>query len=204
LGIPVVIAASNEDTAYKVTYVGSDNSALGADLAESVGKLTPPNSKVAVIDIQEGMRAVDLRKHALLQTLSQSFSHLQIAQVPFPDSAELNFEESNLQSMMKNALRQSLKSQPEIKALVALDENSTKVAWQVLEAMPSSKRPLLFGVSVDPDLIKACRSGKIAALAVQNARKMGAGSVQAIMGFKEGSRPAQQVLIPYKIIHAES
>ena len=49
--------------------------------------------------------------------------------------------------------------------MVALDENSTKAAWQVIEQIPENKRPLLFGVSVDPDLVELCHQGKIAALA---------------------------------------
>lgn len=201
-GIPVVIAASNEDTAYKVTYVGSDNEAMGTDLAKWVGKLTPPNGKVAVVNIQEGMRSVDLREHALLETLSQSFSTLPIIQTQFPEDDALNYEESNLQSKIKTSLLQCLKNQSDVKAVVALDENSTKMAWQVLKVIPGSKRPLLFGVSVDPDLIAACRKGEIAALAVQDAAKMGAESVRAIAQFKDGNRPPQQVLIPYKIISA--
>lgn len=206
--IPVVIAASNEDTAYKVTYVGSDNTAIGVDLAKQVGKLTPqshsrpPNSKVLVVDIQPGMRSFDLRKHALMQTLLQSSPNLSVAQTQFSDENELNYEESYLQSKIKESLRKSLKEESYVTAVVALDENSTKTAWHVLELIPAEKRPLLFGVSVDPDLVKLCHQGKIAALAVQDAHKIGAESVQAIVGFKDGKRPPQQVLIPYKIISA--
>jgi len=202
--IPVVIAASNEDTAYKITYVGSDNAAIGVDLAKQVGKRTPPKSKIMVVNIQAGMRAVDLRQHALLQTLSQSFPNLPIVQTQFPDDKKLNFEESNLQDKIKQSLRKSLKEESDVKAVVALDENSTKMAWQILEVIPANKRPLLFGVSVDPDLMKLCHQGKIAALAVQNAQKIGAESVQAIVGYKDGKRPPQQVLIPYKIISVGS
>jgi ribose transport system substrate-binding protein len=199
-GIPVVIAGSNEDTSYKVTYVGSDNEALGADLAQRVGKLTPPKGKVAIVNIQAGMRSVDLRQHALLETLSQSFSDLPVVQTQFPQDGELNYEESNLQSKIKTSLQQCLKAQPDVKAVVALDENSTKTAWQVLQAIPVGKRPLLFGVSVDSNLIAACRKGQIEALVVQDAAKMGAESVRAITEFKDGTRPPQQVLIPYTII----
>jgi ABC-type sugar transport system substrate-binding protein len=201
-GIPVVIAASNEDTAYKATYVGSDNEALGADLAKSVGKLTPSNGNVVIVNIQAGMRSVDLRQHALQETLSQSFPNLLITQTQFPEEDDLNYEESNLQSKIKTSLLQCLKEQPDVKAVVALDENSTKAAWQILKVFPENKRPLLFGVSVDADLIAVCRKGEIAALAVQDAAKMGAESVRAIAEFKNGNRPPQQVLIPYKIISA--
>ncbi|MEO6907700.1 MAG: substrate-binding domain-containing protein [Abditibacteriaceae bacterium] len=202
MDIPVVIAVSNEDTSYKITYVGSDNAALGTDLAKWVGKLTPPNSVVAVINIQEGMRSVDTRQHSVLETLSQSFPMLQISQVPFPAQDVLNYEESNLQKIIKNSLREFLKSQPTVKAVVALDENSTLAAWQILKGIPENQRPLLFGVSVNLDLIAACRNGKIAALAVQDARKMGAESTKAIIEFKGGTRPPKEVLIPYKMIHA--
>lgn len=202
--IPVVIAASNEDTSYKATYVGSDNAAMGVDLAKLVGKMVPPDSQVAVINIQAGMRSVDLRQHALLETLAQSFSNLPITQTQFPTGDLLNYEESNLQRKISDSLLQCLKDQPDVKAVVALDENSTTAAWRVLEAIPHEKRPRLFGVSVDPKIIAACRQGKIAGLAIQDASKMGAESVQAIVGFKQGTRPLQQILIPYKIISAGS
>jgi ribose transport system substrate-binding protein len=202
LAIPVVIAASNEDTAYKVTYVGSDNTAMGADMAKLVGKRTPRNGKVGFINIQAGMRSVDLREHALLENLSGNFSGLTVEQTRFPEDEDLNFEEANLQSKIKESLRQFLKEEPDVKAIVALDENSTKAAWQILKVIPQSKRPLLFGVSADAELIAACREGKIAALVVQDARRIGADSVQAIVGFKDGKRPPQQVLVPYKIISA--
>lgn len=204
LAIPVVIAASNEDTSYKVTYVGSDNTAMGADIANLVGKLTPRNGKVGVINIQTGMRSVDLREHALLETLSGNFSSLTVEQTRFPEDEDLNYEEANLQSKIKESLRKYLKEQPDVKAIVALDENSTKAAWQVLQAIPKSHRSLLFGLSADADLIAACHQGKIAALVVQNARQIGAESVQAIVGFKKGKRPPQEILIPYKIISTES
>lgn len=198
--IPVVVAASNEDTAYKVTYVGSDNIALGKDLATWIAKLTPPKSKIAIVNIQAGMRSFDLRKHEVLQALSQS--DLLISQTPFSEGKGLNYEESNLQDKMRDSLQQHLKDEPEIKAVVALDENSTKAAWQVLTAIPEKNRPLLFGVSVDPDLIKLSQEGKIAALAVQDAHAIGAESVKVIVGFKNGKRPKQEIFIPYKIISA--
>jgi ABC-type sugar transport system substrate-binding protein len=138
----------------------------------------------------------------LLDTLSHSFPNLQITQVPFPEKDDLNFGESNLQQMLNSSLRQFLQKQTDVTAVVALDENSTLAAWRVLSALPANKRPLLFGVSVEPDLLKACHAGKIAALAVQNPRKMGALSVQAILKFKSGNRPAPEISVPYQIIHA--
>ena len=202
--IPVVVAASNEDTQFKVTYVGSDNSALGADLAKEVGRLTSPKGKVLVINIQQGMRAVDDRQHALQQSLSRDFPGLQIAQTAFPGDAILNFTESNLQAKITHSFRESLNREANISAVVALDENSTRAAWETLQSLPETSRPLLFGVSVGSDLIQLSRQGKIAALAVQDASKIGAESVNAIVQFKTANRPREQILIPYTIISDES
>lgn len=204
LNIPVIIAASNEDTSYQMTYVGSDNAAVGVDLAKAVGKLTPPNSKVVVINTQPGMRSVDLRGHSLQETLSQSFPNLAVSQTQFPDDGDLNFEESNLRSKIRQSLLEYLRTQTGVKSVVALDENSTQVAWQVLETIPKDSRPLLFGVTVNAHLISACRHGRIAALVVQDARRIGSESVRAISEYKNGKRPPQEVLIPYKVVSAGS
>lgn len=201
MGLPVVLAGSNEDTASKLAYVGSDNVKMGTELAQWVGKLTPPQSTVAVMDIQHGMRSVDLRRHALQEKLSGSFPALQVQSVPFHPGNELNFIASNLQKIMSQSLKAYLQENHQIGSIVALDGNSTIAAWHVLQQLPSAKRPLLFGVSVDPDLVKASKQGDIAALAVQDPDKMGELSVEAIIAFIAGRRPASKITVPYQMYH---
>lgn len=208
MNIPVVIADSEEDTAMQLSFVGSDSSAMGMALAQWVGKLTAPPSTVAIVGTPTGMRSIDMSQHALQQTLAQSFPSLRVAQIPFPEDTDLNYDEAGLQTAMQNSVRQFLQKsngtgQSKIGAVVALSEDATIAAWRVLQAMPPGNRPRFFGVSVDPDLLNACRKGEIAALVVQNPHQIGALSVQAITQFIDGGqRPQQQVFVPYQIMHA--
>lgn len=207
MNIPVVIADSNEDTAMKLSFVGSDSSAMGAVLAQWVGKFTSPKSTVAIVGMAPGMRAMDMSQHALQQTLAQAFPSLQVAQIPFPGDTDLNYDEAGLQTAMQNSVRQFLQKsngvgQSKIGAIVALSEDATVAAWRVLRTIPLNNRPRFFGVSVAPDLINACRKGEITALVVQNPHQIGALSVQAIIQFIGGRRPQQQLFVPYQIVHA--
>lgn len=207
MDIPVVIADSNEDTAMKLSFVGSDSSAMGAALAQWVGKLTPSQSTVAIVGMAPGMRAADMSQHALQQTLTQSFPSLQVAQIPFPGDTDLNYDAVSLQTGMQNSVRQFLQKsngagQSKTGAVVALSEDATIAAWNVLRTIPLNSRPRFFGVSVDPDLINACRKGEITALVVQNPHQMGTLSVQTIIQFIGGQHPQQQIFVPYQILHA--
>src|SRR5690606_11551620 len=121
--------------------VGSDHEAIGRDLAEVVGKRTPPDSNVVIVNVQTGMRSVDLSKHQLLQALSQSFPNLTVSQTQFASDKDLNFEESHLQEVIANSLKEYLKPHTDVTSVVTLDENSTKAAWKVLEEMSGNKRP---------------------------------------------------------------
>jgi len=198
LGIPVVVAASNEDTMHQLTYVGSDNSAMGKDLAKWVAQQTPQGGDIAVMKTQQGMRSVDTRLHALLEELGGK----PVQQIAFSADRDLNYQEGNLQKIMASALQKYLQQNATVASVVALDENSTKAAWNVLQQIPEAKRPRLFGVSMEPHLLKECHAGKIAVLVQENPYKMGELSVASIFEFIDGKKPQQQVFVPYEIVHA--
>jgi|GEM_PF-6614062 len=198
LGIPVVVAASNEDTTHQLTYVGSDNTALGKDLAQWVAQQTPDGGKIAVMKTQPGMRSVDMRLHELLGELDGK----PLQQIAFPADRDLNYQAINLQKIMADTLQKYLQQNANVASVVAPDENSTVAAWNVLQKIPVAKRPRLFGVSVDPHLLKACNEGKIAVLVQQNPYKMGELSAASIIEFIYGRKPQQQIYVPYEIVHA--
>lgn len=187
-GIPVVMVDSDVNSSRTVAYVGTDNTALGGKLAESLNSRVKAGGKIAVISFVQDSYPALQREKGFRDTIAR-YSRFRLLQTQYCGS------DTDTAEQQTTAL---LKSEPDIVAVAALNEPSTAGAARALNKF-GKKQVRLFAIDCMPEEAMYMEEGVLELALLQNPYQMGYYSVEAAVQRLNGQQAKDQYTDIYTV-----
>lgn len=195
-GAPALLdqAKSNEipvvafDTAIKgsdvpAATIASDNSGIGAQLAEEVAGLIGSRGKVAMVTNGMVGTAAE-RRDGFIDWMKANAPEIQIVDVQ-------NGEADPAKS--RDKAQGILQAHPDLSALVGTSNYSTIAIAD--EVAAKGAKVIVAGVDAAPDVVTQIKEGKIAGVVAQNPVEIGRQTVETLVHLHKGEAPAEKTIV---------
>jgi ribose transport system substrate-binding protein len=188
--IPLVNIVARTTAGQRVCFVGSDDEALGLDLARYLFEAMSGRGDVAIVEGAAASPTSRARHAGFRQALAQ-------------------YPAIGLRLSLRGEYRRDVARQACLDAadrLIALDAvlcANDHMALGVLDALAElgvARRPLIAGVNATPDAIAAIAAGRMLASANFNAMAMGAIGMEAAIRHLDGERVPSEIILPVQIV----
>lgn len=179
-GIPVVIFDSGLDGEVGrdfATLIATDNRAAGAQAGREIARLLDGSGPVVVLRYVVGSASTHEREEGALKALRESAGISVLSDNRYAGASVGEAKTAALN--MIDVLRQA-------KAAFASNESATMGLLLALRQEGLAGKVQIVGFDSSPPLIEALKNGEIAALVVQDPRRMGQLSVEALETLRKG------------------
>lgn len=192
-GLPVVVVSAPLDlpASEKFGYIVNDDEKMGELAADEISKLINGKGSIALVGLTRSAPGVTQRALGAERFLASRFPEIRVvSRVGGAYNTQFAEEQTN----------ESIDLHPELKAILCLTAASTRGAYAALKSR-SLKQPIhLIGCEQDSDLLAYLDAGAIAAIAAEDAYRMGQQAVEYISGALSGKPiPAITVAPPLLI-----
>ncbi len=181
-GIPVVIVDSDVDNDNTVAYVGTDNEALGALLAENLCAYVEGEGEVGIISFVKDSHTAVLREQGFRDVMAQDDRFTLLETAYCNSDAEIAME----------LTIQMLNENPDIVAIAALNDPSIEGVCAALAYFPD-RDIQLFSIDCTPKQVPYIESGDIDAAILQNPYQMGYYAVEVAYQYLEGDKTQSDI-----------
>jgi len=176
--VPIVVIESGADTNFQLALISSHNEQVGALVASHVGQITGGTGKVGLVVNQSRSFSVSEREISFVQSLSMKSPGNKLVSTHDGVTGK---------SKIASDTSKMLDANPDLKAIVAFDEEATLTALKALRSRKLTGKVKLVGLDAGAQALAALKGGEIEALVVQNPYQMGSMGVDAIMEFRKTS-----------------
>jgi ribose transport system substrate-binding protein len=192
-GLPVVVVSAPLDlpTGDKLGYIINDDEMMGELAAAEISRLINGRGEIALVGLTRAAPGVANRARGAERFLASRFPEIRVVRRA---GGAYNIQSAEDQT------NESIDLNPGLKAILSLTAASTRGAYAALKSR-SLKQPIqLVGCEQDSDLIGYLDAGAIAAIAAEDAYRMGQRAVEYISGAWSGQPiPAMTVVPPLLI-----
>jgi ribose transport system substrate-binding protein len=187
--IPVIIIKSPilEPGEMNFPSILNDEEQGGHLAATRIGEALHGSGSVAIIGFDPNILGVELRARAFEAVMTREDPHVTL------------YEERS-ESLDSNQMRQYvtdvLTSRPDVRALFALDTNTTEAAVAAVRSLPSRRHIVIVGCDQELGLMADLRNGELDSVIAEDTNRMGREAVEAIANHLPTKGPPMQVLVP--------
>lgn len=189
-GIPLVSYLNPMSAGAWVTYVGSDDYRIGADIADYLFRYLGGSGDVVIV---EGMAAAvtnQARLKAFHETARRWPGIRILAARPGDYSREV----------ARRSMAELLGEFPHIDGVLTTNDSMSLGVIDALEA--AGRQAAVIGINAIPEAIAAIRSGKLLATADFDTLKIGSIATEAAIRHLRGQAVPKQIILPVQIVHA--
>lgn len=183
--IPVVIFDNplSEPSDVPLTTLSSDNTRMGAQLAEQLTKLIGGKGKVAMVT--NGLTGNGgIRRDGFLDWVKQNAPDVQVVDV---QNGEAD------QAISADKAQAILQAHPDLAGLAATGVDGTVAVGDMISQLNS--KAVGVGIDASPDTLTQIKEGKLAGLVTQNPYQMGYKTVQMLVEAIKGNPPAEKNMV---------
>lgn len=191
-GIPLVCIVSNPRPSPAVTFVGSDNEALGAAMARRLAEQIGSRGKVAIVNGHVNAATSAPRRRGFHKGLAE-----------FPDVTVISECDGEYQrDVAYAAFSQELREMEELDGVIVANDY---MALGVLDALREDGRDVpMIGANVTPAGVALIKQGKLIASAAFDALSMGAVAAQAAVRHLDGQEVPREILLPAELVDIDN
>lgn len=193
-GIPVVTVESDAPGSRRLSYVGSDQDAVGRLLARAVAEAAGGSGQVGVLLGGAAVPSQAFRLEGLRQGLA-GYPNMQVATVQ-----ETGFS----QIVATQEAWKMLQHYPQLRVLVGLSPYDAAGAVQAVQAAGRSGRVLVLGLDDLPETLAYLEQGDVFATVAEAPFTMGYRAVALLANYLRDQRPPQVVDTPIVLRLRES
>ena len=175
-GITVVTLDSALDSELPASFVATDNVAAGRTAGEEIGRLVPPDGKIAIISHIRGVATAIDRENGVVEALADRDPNLVLGPFYSRNDTELGFQ------IVENLYA----DHPDLVGIVALNENSTVGAGRAIRDLGLVDDIALVGFDNSREEIEMLENGVVRALVVQRPFNMGYVGIQTLVRSMRG------------------
>ena len=175
--IPIVIIDSDIETDKRVSFVATDNYAVGVLAAKHMAKLLGGKGKVAVIKYMAGSASTTAREKGFIETLKKGFPEIELVE----DSYGMDTVETAL-----TEAEDVLTRHKQLDGIFACNESTSRGALRALESQGRAGVVKMIGFDAADALLKGLEAERIDALVVQNPQAMGYKGVSSAVAAIKG------------------
>lgn len=186
-GIPVIVLDSALDGDTHLALVTTDNPAAGRQAAREMARRLNGKGDVMVLRTTPGSASTFDRGRGFVDELRRIAPAMRIVADEFGGGSP-----GDLRARAAEMLRQ----QPAVDGIFTVNESSTDGMLRALRAVSPARRPVFIGFDATPFLLEAVGSGEIAALVVQDPRRMGQLGAQFAFKVMAGEWPPASPAMP--------
>ncbi len=179
-GIPVIVLDSALDGDTHLALVATDNPAAGRQAAREMARRLNGKGEVMVLRTTPGSASTFDRGRSFVDELRRIAPAVRIVADEFGGGSP-----GDLRARAAEMLRQ----QPAVDGIFTVNESSTDGMLRALRALSPARRPVFIGFDATPLLLEAVGTGEIAALVVQDPRRMGQIGTQLAIKVMTGEWP---------------
>lgn len=191
--IPVFTADISAQGGRVVSHVASDNLAGGRLAADYIGRALGGQGSVGLIGQPEVQSTID-RERGFREEM-QKYPGIRIA-------ASLNG--AGVRDRALKAADDMLQSQPDLKAIFAINDDSALGALSAAEARGRNDL-IIVGYDATPEAVKAIERGSaLKADVAQQPRDIGAKTIEVIAAHFNNGQPPPTVTVPVRVVDAAS
>lgn len=191
-GIPLVSYLNRMNAGEWVTFVGSDDYRLGADIAEYLFRHIRGKGDVVII---EGMAAAVTNRARLkaFREVAQRWPQIRVlASRPGDYSREV----------ARRSMQALLQEFPRIDGVLTTNDSMSLGALDALAA--SGRTTPVIGVNAIPEAVTAVKEGRLLATADFDALKIGAIATEAAIRHLRGETVPAEIILPVQIVDASN
>jgi ribose transport system substrate-binding protein len=196
-GIPTVIVGSPLGTSPSgnLAFVVNDDAATGRLAAERAGLYLHPEDTVAVLGIDPNILGSINRANAFETSIHHRFPNVRII-----EKRSISFSVAEAEESVEKTIR----SDPGLRVIVALNINQTRAAMHALHNSRSTERIVLIGCDQDLDLMRHLRLGDIDSVIAENSGEMGYRAVQIIHKRLQGEQTDPEIVVEPILVTREN
>ncbi|HTU03846.1 MAG TPA: sugar ABC transporter substrate-binding protein [Candidatus Sulfotelmatobacter sp.] len=180
-GIPVITVDTDADGGKREAYIATDNVLGGRLGAEWIIKMLDGKGKIAVLEGAPGSQVNDLRLQGFREAMKKAEG------VRVVSSLAANWRRDTGMNVMNDILT----AQPDIQAVMALNDEMALGAMEAIKARGKSKQVLLVGYNGAAEAIQQVYKGAMAADVVQYPERIGDLFVRWSLRILKGEKPAK-------------
>ena len=192
-GLPVVVVSAPLDLPAndKFGYIVNDDEKMGEIAAAEIARLIHGKGSIALIGLTQYAPGVMQRARGAERLLASRFPQIRVV-----SRGGGAYNAARVEDLTNGVMD----SHPELKAILTLTAVSTRGAYAALKSRSMQKAIRLVGCEQDSDLIEYVGAGEIAAIAAEDAYRMGHDAVELIAASWAGKPiPARSVTPPLLI-----
>jgi ribose transport system substrate-binding protein len=192
--IPVVIfgAPLSIGDSPGLSFVLEDVDRTGILAAERVATLIHRGDEVAVVGLDPSVPGTVALSHAFDRAIGGMHGKIDhVAGSQRPGQAEV-------------LLRETLRLHPRVRAIYALNIQSTRGSLNLMQTLPADERIPIVGTDHALAMFHLLRSGALDALVIQDTRAMGAEAIEQIVATREGRSRNRIAMFPPYLLTREN